>query len=154
MVDGKAVTFDLLEHRHNNPDDYDAWEETDLKTLDKAWETLEEVFQQYPQVYDALKHISGCYNNTGIHAGGVIICNKPINHNGQVMMGSETAVLPILQFEMGDLDFFGFLNIMGNVNAGYMLGQAKAINTPTTSSRCRSRNSIMDNCNCKIAEYV
>ena len=111
MVDGKAVTFDLLEHRHNNPDDYDSWEETDLKTLDKAWETLEEVFQQYPQVYDALKHISGCYNNTGIHAGGVIICNKPINQNGQVMMGSETAVLPILQFEMGDLDFFGFLKI-------------------------------------------
>ena len=111
MIDGKPVTFDLLEDRHNNPDDYDGWEDNDLKILDKAWEVLSDVFVKYPQVYDALKHISGCYNNTGIHAGGVIICNKPISHNGQIMMGSETAVLPILQFEMGDLDFFGFLKI-------------------------------------------
>lgn len=111
MLDGKAVTFDLLEDRHNNPDNYSTWEVTDLKALDNAWNVLDEVFNKYPQVYDALKHISGCYNNTGIHAGGVIICNKPIKENGQIMMGSETAVLPVLQFEMADLDFFGFLKI-------------------------------------------
>lgn len=111
MVDGKAVTFELLEDRHNNPSNYDNWDEADLNILDKAWDTLDDVFQKYPQVYDALKHISGCYNNTGIHAGGVIICNKPINQNGQIMQGSDTAVLPVLQFEMNDLDFFGFLKI-------------------------------------------
>lgn len=146
MIDGKPVTFDLLEDRHNNPDNYDSWEETDLKVLDRAWEVLDDVFKQYPQVYDALKHISGCYANTGIHAGGVIICNKPINHNGQIMIGSETAVLPVLQFEMGDLDFFGFLNIMGNVNAGCMLGQAKANVTPTIFCIYRSRKSTLDDC--------
>lgn len=111
MIDGKAVTFDLLENRHLNPDEYSSWEETDLKTLDKAWDTLEEVFQKYPQVYDALKHISGAYANTGIHAGGVVVCNKPINCNGQIMLSSETAVLPVLQFEMNDLEFFNFLKI-------------------------------------------
>lgn len=111
MIDGKVVTFDMIKNRHNNPSDFDSWEESDVKELDKAWTILENVFQKYPQVYDALEHISGCYNNTGIHAGGVIICNKPISKNGQIMMGSETAVLPILQFEMGDLDFFGFLKI-------------------------------------------
>jgi DNA polymerase-3 subunit alpha len=111
MIDGKAVTFDMIKNRHNNPSDFDSWDESDVRELDKAWQTLETVFQKYPQVYDALEHISGCYNNTGIHAGGVIICNKPISHNGQIMLGSETAVLPILQFEMEDLDLFGFLNI-------------------------------------------
>ena len=111
MLDGKAVTFDLLEDRHKNPDKYDSWEITDLKALDNAWNVLEEVFNQYPQVYDALKHINGCYNTIGIHAGGVIICNSPIRKHGQIMMGSETAVLPVLQFEMSDLDFFGFLKI-------------------------------------------
>jgi len=111
MVDGKSVTFDLLENRHLNPTKYDSWDDSDLKILDKAWDTLEEVFQKYPHVYDALKHICGCYANTGIHAGGVIVCNKPIKENGQIMLGSETAVLPVLQFEMNDLDYFGFLKI-------------------------------------------
>ena len=111
MVDGKSVTFHMIEDRFLNPSNYDSWEEVDLKILDKAWETLNDVFNQYPQVYDALKHISGCYVSTGIHAGGVIVCNKPINHHGQIMMGSDTAVLPVLQFAMSDLDFFGFLKI-------------------------------------------
>ena len=110
MIDGKVVTFSLIEDRHNNPDNYSSWEDSDLAVLDRAWNTLDEVFQKYPQVYDALSHICGCYNNMGIHAGGVIICNEPINENGQIMKGSDTAVLPVLQFEMNDLEFFGFLN--------------------------------------------
>ena len=149
MVDGKAVTFSLLEDCHNNPDKYESWEDTDLKSLEKGWQILEDTFQKYPKVYDALSHICGCYNNTGIHAGGVIICNSPIKEHGQIMLGSDTAVLPVLQFEMGDLDFYGFLNIMGNVNAGYMLGQAKANITPTIFCIYRSRKSILDDC--KIA---
>lgn len=149
MIDGKVVTFSLIEDRHNNPDNYSSWEDSDLAVLDRAWNTLDEVFQKYPQVYDALSHICGCYNNMGIHAGGVIICNEPINENGQIMKGSDTAVLPVLQFEMNDLEFFGFLNILGNVNAGYMLGQAKANVTPTIFCIYRSRKSTLDDC--KIA---
>ena len=111
MLDGKAVTFDLLEDRHNNPDNYSSWDNDDLKSLDKAWEILDDTFQKYPQVYHALKHVSGCYSNTGIHAGGVVVCKYPINEHGQIMQGSDTAVLPVLQFEMNDLDFYGFLKI-------------------------------------------
>ena len=111
MVDGKAVTFDLVEDYHLNPEEYASWDKNDISLLSRAWDTLEETFNQYPQVYDALKHICGCYNNTGIHAGGVVICSKPISENGQIMIGSETAVLPVLQFKMTDLDFFGFLKI-------------------------------------------
>lgn len=111
MVDGKAVTFSLLEDCHNNPDKYESWEDADLKSLEKGWQILEDTFQKYPRVYDALSHICGCYNNTGIHAGGVIICNSPIKEHGQIMLGSDTAVLPVLQFEMGDLNFYGFLKI-------------------------------------------
>ena len=153
MVDGKAVTLGMIEDFHNNPEDpkFSSLSNDEMHKLSKAWEVLQDTFQKYPIAYQGVKNVTGCYANTGIHAGGVIICNKPIAEHGQVMYSSDKSVLPVLQFEMHDLDFFGFLNIMGNVNAGYMLGQAKAINTPTTSSRCRSRNSIMDNYNCKIA---
>jgi DNA polymerase III alpha subunit len=71
--------------------------------------------------------LCGCISSTGIHAGGVIISNKPINENAAILEGGDTAVLPLIQFEMNDLDFFGFLNTMGNVNAGYMRGLAKAL---------------------------
>ena len=111
MVDGKAITFDLLKDRHDNPDNYSSWEESDVKVLDKAWEVLEGVLNKYPQVYDALEHICGCYSQTGVHAGGVIISSKPICENGQVAVNTRNAVLPVLQFEMTDLDFFGFLKI-------------------------------------------
>ena len=111
MIDGKAITFTLLKDRHDNPDNYNSWEETDLKVLDKAWEVLEDVFNNYPQVYDALEHVCGCYSQTGVHAGGVIISSKPICENGQIAVNTRNAVLPVLQFEMTDLDFFGFLKI-------------------------------------------
>ena len=56
-------------------------------------------------------NLCGCISNTGIHAGGVIISNKPINENAAIINGGDTAVLPLIQFEMSDLDFFGFLKI-------------------------------------------
>lgn len=41
---------------------------------------------------------------------------------------------------------------MGNVKAGYMLGQAKVIITPTASRTCCSSNSIMNECNINLHE--
>ena len=113
MVDGKEVTFELIEKYIKAPEnpDFSSLSANERKELEKAWNTLQDTFKKYPIAYDGIKNVCGCYSNTGIHAGGVIICSKPINENGQIMMSSDKAVLPVLQFEMHDLDYFGFLKV-------------------------------------------
>ena len=113
MVDGRVVTYDLIEDVYNNPDDakYVTMTTQEISGLRKNYEELQELFRKYPLAYQAIKHITGCIANTGIHAGGVIVCNKPINENAGIIAGSDTAVLPLIMFEMTDLDFFGFLKI-------------------------------------------
>lgn len=113
MVDGHAVTYELIEGVALNPDDgkYAGMTDREKQGLSKTYDKLKVVFQKYPIVYSGLKNLCGCISSTGIHAGGVIISNKPINENAAIIDGGATAVLPLIQFEMGDLDFFGFLKI-------------------------------------------
>lgn len=112
MIDGHAVTYDLIEDVATNPDSdkYATMSDREKQSLVKINDKLKDVFQKYPVVYAGIKNICGCISSTGIHAGGVIIANKPINQNAAIIDGGDTAVLPLIQFEMADLDFFGFLN--------------------------------------------
>lgn len=113
MVDGHAVTYDLIEDVATNPDSdkYVTMSDREKQSLAKINDKLKDVFQKYPIVYAGIKNICGCISSTGIHAGGVIISNKPINQHAAIIDGGDTAVLPLIQFEMADLDFFGFLKI-------------------------------------------
>ena len=113
LVDGRTVTYDLIEDVYNNPDDakYATMSDREKDGLKRNYEKLQQVFQKYPLVYQGVRKVTGCISNTGIHAGGVIICSKPINHHAGIIDGGDTAVLPLIQFEMSDLDFFGFLKI-------------------------------------------
>lgn len=113
IVDGHNVTYDLIEDVANNPDSekYATMSDKEKQGLKKNYDKLQEIFQKYPIVYAGIQNICGCIASTGIHAGGVIISNKPINENAAIIDGGDTAVLPLIQFEMSDLDFFGFLKI-------------------------------------------
>jgi DNA polymerase-3 subunit alpha len=113
MVDGHTVTYDLIEDVALNPDSdkYATMTKKEKDGLDRVYKKLQELFQKYPIIYAGIKNICGCISSTGIHAGGVIIANKPINSNAAIIDGGDTAVLPLIQFEMSDLDFFGFLKI-------------------------------------------
>lgn len=47
-----------------------------------------------------------------IHAGGVVVSGKPLRENIPIMLGkTDTAVLPLVQLAMEDLDFFKALKI-------------------------------------------
>ena len=46
-----------------------------------------------------------------IHAGGVIISNEPLRNHLPIETGSNTAVLPIIQADMADVDFYKLLKI-------------------------------------------
>ena len=113
LVDGHTVTYDLIEDVTKNPDSdkYVTMTDKEKSQLAKIYDKLQEIFQKYPIVYAGVKNICGCISSTGIHAGGVIISSKPINSNASIIDGGDTAVLPLIQFEMSDLDFFGFLKI-------------------------------------------
>ena len=111
-IDGNGVTYDLLMKIHNNPNEY----EEDLgpniiNQVHKSVEKLEDIFKKYPDVYGAVTHLKGCIVSTGLHAGGVIVSGKPLFENIPIMSGSDTAVLPVVQIEMKDLDFFKALKI-------------------------------------------
>ena len=113
LIDGHTVTYDLIEDVTKNPDSekYITMTDREKQGLAKNYAKLQEIFQKYPIVYAGIQNICGCISSTGIHAGGVIISNKPINQNAAIIDGGATAVLPLIQFEMADLDFFGFLKI-------------------------------------------
>ena len=113
LVDGHTVTYGLIEDVALNPDSdkYATMSDREKQGLAKNYDKLKEVFQKYPVVYAGIQNLCGCIASTGIHAGGVIISNKPINENAAIIDGGDTAVLPLIQFEMADLDFFGFLKI-------------------------------------------
>lgn len=113
MVDGHVVTYDLIEDVVNNPDSdkYATMSEREKQGLKKNYDKLQDIFQKYPVVYAGIQNICGCLSNTGIHAGGVIVSSKPICQHSAIIDGGDTAVLPLIQFEMSDLDFFGWLKI-------------------------------------------
>lgn len=113
LVDGHTVTYDLIEDVANNPDSskYVTMTDREKAGLAKNYKKLKALFQKYPIIYAGIQNLCGCISSTGIHAGGVIISNKPINENAAIIDGGDTAVLPLIQFEMSDLDFFGFLKI-------------------------------------------
>lgn len=113
LIDGKEVTWDMIEKYHTDPDngDFSSFSENEKQTLGKSYDTLQEVFKKYPMVYNGILKVTGCISNTGIHAGGVIISSKNISENSGIIDGGDTAVLPLIQFEMVDMDFFGWLKI-------------------------------------------
>ena len=113
MIDGKQVNYDLIEKVATDSDNekYSSFTDGEKKQLKKMYDKYQELFQKYPSVYHGLKHICGCISNTGIHAGGVILCNKNITESAAIIDGGDTAVLPLIQLEMSELDYFGFLKI-------------------------------------------
>lgn len=112
-VNQEPVTWEMIESYHDNPDSED-WidlSERDRAGLKRGYEILMKVFEEYPEVYDALTHIAGATASVGMHAGGVCISSKPIGDHIALMKGSDTAVLPVCQTDMAGVTFFNILKI-------------------------------------------
>lgn len=111
IIDGKEVNYDLIEGIATDPENekYASLTKSEKLQVSNIYDKLKKVFDKYPIVYQGVKHICGCIASIGCHAGGVIISPYPINEHGAVIIGNEGTVLPLLQFEMNDLEFFGFI---------------------------------------------
>lgn len=113
LLDGKEVTWDLIEGLATDPSNekYSNFTEQEKKQIANIYDKYQDLFRKYPTVYDAIKSICGCIKSTGIHAGGVIICREPIKNHMGILSPTGSAVLPIIQIAMNDLEFYGFLKI-------------------------------------------
>jgi DNA polymerase-3 subunit alpha len=110
-IDGNPATYDMIMEVNNDPDKFEDLGTKTISDCKRSATALQDLFTKYPEVYDAVTKIRGCLAGTGIHAGGVIISGKKLAHNLPMIAGSDTAVLPLVQIEMGDLDFFKALKI-------------------------------------------
>lgn len=113
MIDGKEVTWDLIEGVATDPSNekYSNFTEQEKGQVTNIYNKYQDLFRKYPTVYDAIKSICGCIKSTGIHAGGVIVCREPIKNHMGILAPTGSAVLPIIQIAMNDLEFYGFLKI-------------------------------------------
>lgn len=114
LVDGSnPVTWELIEEVATNPGDakFASYSNQEKTSLIKAYDNMQNLFKKYPQVYDGIMNLKECIASTGIHAGGVVVSRHPINEHGALIRSTGAAVLPVLQWDMEDMDFFGFLKI-------------------------------------------
>lgn len=113
MIDGKEVNWNLIESVATDPtnEKHVNFTESEKKQLSNIYDKFQEIFRKYPVVYDGIKFLTGCIASTGIHAGGVIICKEPIKNYMGILSPTGSAVLPIIQTDMGNLEYFGFLKV-------------------------------------------
>ncbi len=113
MIDGKEVTWDLIEGLATDPSNekYSNFTEQEKKQVANIYDKYQDLFRKYPVVYDAIKSICGCIKSTGCHAGGVIICKEDLRRHSQIYEPNGSSVLPIIQFDMHSIDFMKMLKI-------------------------------------------
>lgn len=110
-IDGKDATYSLMLDVVENPDKYSELKEKETKQCEQAIESLNILFEKYPEVYDAIIHLKGCIDHISIHASGVVVSGKSLRENIPLVLGSDTAIIPLVQINMDDLPFFNALKI-------------------------------------------
>jgi DNA polymerase-3 subunit alpha len=113
MIDGKEVTWDLIEGIAVDPSNekYSNFTEQEKKQITNIYDKYQDLFRKYPIIYDAIKSICGCIKSTGCHAGGVIICKEDLRKHSQIYEPNGSSVLPVIQFDMHSIDFMKMLKI-------------------------------------------
>lgn len=110
MIGEKSLSYKGLLDAYKNPEDYEL-SEAEFDNIVSTVEKLQALIEEYPEVGMALENLGGALASSGIHAGGVIISSEPLKDHLPIEHGSNTAVLPIIQVDMSDVDFFNLLKI-------------------------------------------
>ena len=106
------ASFELIEQIATQSIDVSDFPDSVIRQCAKTYETLNNLFFMYPEFGFAVKKLKGAIKSIGLHAGGIIVSRLPLPHHSSLLKAkTETALLPILQLEMSDLDDFKFLKI-------------------------------------------
>ena len=114
-INDKEITYDILYEIYNNTEVYlennPDVEDNDIKLGKKIYEELKVLIDKYPEIEVGLSKLKGAINSIGTHAGGVIISSKSLKNNFPLAKSDGSAILPIIQLEMTDIDFFSLLKL-------------------------------------------
>ena len=114
-IGDSEITYDLLLDIYLNEETYEdkeGFEEKDIKLAKSIYEKLLELIVKYPELETGLSKLKGTIKSTGCHAGGVVISSKILKDYLPIAKAStDTAILPIVQLEMNDLDYFSILKL-------------------------------------------
>lgn len=114
-INDKEITYDILYEISNNTESYlennPDIEDSDVRLAKKIYEELKVLIDKYPEIEVGLSKLKGAINNIGTHAGGVIISSKSLKNNFPLARTDGSAILPIIQLEMTDIDFFSLLKL-------------------------------------------
>lgn len=109
-IGDKSLSYKVLLDAYKNPENYEL-SEAEFDNIVSTVEKLQVLIEEYPEVGMALEHLAGAIASVGIHAAGVIISSEPLKNHIPMETGSATAVLPMIQIDMADVDFFSLLKI-------------------------------------------
>ena len=106
------ASFELIEKIALQLIDVSELSDSVIRQCTKAYESLKNLFIMYPEMEAAVKKLRGAIKTMGVHPGGVIVSRLPLPMNLPILKAkNDSALLPVLQLEMDDLDYFKVLKI-------------------------------------------
>jgi DNA polymerase III subunit alpha len=112
MPDQKDCTYKDMMEISVHPEDYERYGAT-LPKFVEASKEFRKLMTKYPELNEGLQRIEGAIDTSGIHAGGVIISNRPINLDCPTTMptSKSKAVMPITMWDYPDCEDVGLLKM-------------------------------------------
>ncbi len=113
MPDGKPCTYKDMMNICIHPEDYERYGEQNLNKFVEASREFRKMMDKYPELNECLPIIEGAIDTSGIHAGGVIISNRPLSLDCPTIAPDEKskAILPITMYDAIDCEELGLLKM-------------------------------------------
>ena len=127
------ATYDLIKRVALAPQDFPDLKESEIKSCQRSFAKLQKLFESFPEFYQALHKLNGAIRSTGLHAGGVVVSKLPLTtHLPLLKAKGGTAILPIIQYEMEDIEAVHLLKIdaLGLNNLGMIRRTMELANLP------------------------
>lgn len=112
MPDADDVTYKDMMNISVHPEDYERYGTALPRAID-ASKQFRKMMEKYPDLSDNIKNIEGALSGMSIHAGAVIISNRPLEMDCPTIMPDEKskAVLPITMYDYPDCEALGLLKM-------------------------------------------
>lgn len=108
------TTWNMMQEIHDDPNGTLAKkvEDHEVKQIIENFIKLnQELDKLDPRVKRDILALEGIVRGTGIHAGGVLLCDRPIEEFAPMMASSSTAILPVCSLNMKSVDDIGLLKV-------------------------------------------
>lgn len=111
MPDQSDCTYKKMMEIAEKPEEYQSYGPSLPKFIEGS-KIFRAHMEKYPELHEYLRKIEGCIASKGIHAGGIIISNRPLYMDAPTMVAEKSkAVLPVTLFDYPDAEEIGLLKM-------------------------------------------